>query len=1438
MQKSGLLILLAVRSAFAALSVSTSSVSNVDAMLHITGVTGGDCTILVDTANPPVNPIPDVDPAKYSGSNTCTGRVVSKQAISDGSGGFFVLIGTRVSDRALAISTTYYIKVTSGSENVTVTAIPETLGIGNSYPWAPPFDDSRFGNRGYPLSLADLAVKSKKTDPLTGVTYIPAVSATDMTGRTQPMPFGATNAPGTWTNPNNVVNADTSNASTTGANPIDVFPQCRYSFLDVPNTYWGFNDVGVKVWDKGANPYTVQLIKNGSVKGSFTVAPHSSSTFGLNTGTGMDGTYPAQFPQFPFAGWGGKFVIEQEDRCMGASGASSTATTGGVTTVTLSGTSMSSHFASTIGAGTPVQIAGTSALGCPNNICHAAGPPKDAATLVLQETLSSDVSGKDYTVMPWWIRVIPGAGGLQLGMQLDIAGAIMMEQPGPTSPEHNCGAVWTNGYGETGKFCLVQGGVSSTNWNIIYFYGTTTSGNPVSRFFWLGELPTSPFFAGAPRNFAREDIPHASDDYAPGFTWWNQSGIGIAFDPNNGKKFYIQMNGKTNAPVIYGLTYQGDLTENRGFNYGMQMFDPNGHTPLMGDCWQAGSPTCDRLSWEVEVHAANSVPAQIQALDSWYATYGAFYSWSCSLVNNLSGTSAYFRCTSGQNRATLVATFDTSSSPWTITNIIDTVTGRGSNQQIRFGGEHGIIGYEAPALANTLGLFNDFLNVPGDNLGGPYKLAFAAIKKRGAWSSDTSLPAAHDGSYDMACPPGNPFQSSLGASGNNCFTAKAPKFGWCNTQPNASEKGQWPCYSTGISIPNWTPANYSQPGCDGTSCDSTHSVQIKVGDNLIDTADLDGPSNEPMRVVQITADADPNYIDVVIERNADPEFNCDVVWQAAGDCTSHSVTYAHANGWQPFAAPSRVQVGRDAAWIVTGKTESGLVTQEVALNLLRKHSDLIQGLTPTTASWVGGYETGFSSAVPGPLTSLMNVPVAKMGQEMPTWHGATLRGTQAYVTSVGGVNYAFDSNAANDAAYAQESPSPFGSFTMTSTGAPNVYKVTYAKGGSISVADYKNFLPIIGAGRYHFREISGPSSDITSAPFGVCFAYKNNQCNVPGGTTVGDLYINLPSTSVAQASGACRVGQTWLLVPCALSKMPGAGMIRQSLWTKNDPVAGALTRGLGYGMNTPGAQYSYYTTAGITSTVGWVPVSMVAGWGTVPFLVQPPSLVDDSDTVHRTDRILYAVNVGGGHKYARALFGMTADYRCDGNWALVSGSLAWSGYNDQCATDGSGGYQFVGSDTLTPQSCASGCTVNVPLIPQTNNFVKVQYSSDGIAWSDGAIMTAYVGGVSSPSCAFNISPNTHNYAAAGGSQAITITASDPSCTWAVVDDAAWLTFDSLAGTGTGTIQAITDANAGDGRSATVTIAGKSFSATQQAPTAQTGIALSPGVAVTPGVRIQ
>jgi hypothetical protein len=88
-------------------------------------------------------------------------------------------------------------------------------------------------------------------------------------------------------------------------------------------------------------------------------------------------------------------------------------------------------------------------------------------------------------------------------------------------------------------------------------------------------------------------------------------------------------------------------------------------------------------------------------------------------------------------------------------------------------------------------------------------------------------------------------------------------------------------------------------------------------------------------------------------------------------------------------------------------------------------------------------------------------------------------------------------------------------------------------------------------------------------------------------------------------------------------------------------------------------------------------------------------------------------------------------------------------------------------------------------------------------------------------CSYSISPQNTTVGIAGASQAVNVTASI-GCAWTATSNAAFVTITSGAsGTGNGTVAYQVAANAGPGRSGTLTIAGQTFTVTQNGTAAPT-----------------
>ena len=107
----------------------------------------------------------------------------------------------------------------------------------------------------------------------------------------------------------------------------------------------------------------------------------------------------------------------------------------------------------------------------------------------------------------------------------------------------------------------------------------------------------------------------------------------------------------------------------------------------------------------------------------------------------------------------------------------------------------------------------------------------------------------------------------------------------------------------------------------------------------------------------------------------------------------------------------------------------------------------------------------------------------------------------------------------------------------------------------------------------------------------------------------------------------------------------------------------------------------------------------------------------------------------------------------------------------------------------------------------------------------GQTLTVTQTGSSSP-CSYVLNPTGHSVPAGGGPFPVTVTAGN-GCSWATIDLPEWITVTDGIGSGTGTLTLNVQANSGPARSATLTIAGQSFTVNQGTPTPTCAYSLNP-----------
>jgi hypothetical protein len=1281
--------------AYGAVTLSVVGVTQTQAVLQERGYSGA-CTIQISTDPTFTSPatIYDFNGAEYSGASTDTGR---PDTITLADGTRLVTIGHMNDDRALAEETTYYVSVSAcGSASARFTTVAPSNGTGTA--WPVPFNSSKWGNRGWPYTLAN-ALDAKGTqyiDPLTGVKLTAVNTANDFTWRypgaghfpVSPgtMSFSYYSGGAGWSNPANVVNGATSTASTSADSPIDLYPGASGGNGPWWNYWTATNDLGVKIWAgcsvSGGCPFTMCVFTNPATGCLGTpigiTAPQGSMVLVASSSSDPDTPWPSSFPSALFSGWGPGAMIGQENQPT-ASNCTLSASSG-VLTVD-SGFLGSSACAFNLALGTPgnrIYIAGSSPT-CTNNLCTVESLT-NAYSLTTVESVTAP-AGTSYTVLGWGVRIVPAltSGTLTIGAAYKQAGTEQPGQPG-AGPNADCSPqTFTSSQGKQMRLCTVYGANSGQ----YYLWGFTQDG--VSLPLWVGKIPSTSYFTGL--GFASNDIPQT----CCGVDFWQ-------FRPGtDAHTWYLYQNTQNNGSLyeLYKLTYTGSGSEGlTAFGYTLD--------PANAGIGPVRNVPSDYWTWSALTPGSSSLAAQIA---TFYPSYNASLFGNSFSLSSLAGTGAYFQNTyGGQNYGAWIAIIDLGTTPATLSNLIHTVDGTGTNGHMRFGGLHNVSAYPAVSPSPTAAITNNPLYGNNSSLlfGGPFEMPVAAVSRGGVWDTNTCLdwpigggsgfcPSAQE-TYDSTCPAGNPYQF-IGATGNQCVKMRVPKGGWCNKVPNAAESA-WPCPAPGSAMSGWNYSSYSQP------------FPLAVGDNFVFDMNGDGSGDpldqEHLRVVATDSVGDPGWLDIWVQRNAMWDY-CgynDPVNRPGNTGLDSANQMRHASGIQAFAAPPYLNGCNTGVFLVSGKTQSGQTLVEVGRSL-QGHGDLTPGESPGTVAWLSANSTTRQ----GSLTSVFAVPPPPQiqGLASPTFAGTSLPigngNIQAYVSTPGGVPWFADSNTLNN---------------NYGTGGLSARSLTHVSGniyliqalGTSNNTNYKEF-PMLGwAGRNVLLDVSGPSSagTLAATSYGMCYAYNANEC--VAGSAAGSVYVNVP---FMWDNGSCQAGQTWYNSPCVILGWPGTGGYRQMGWDRPD-MQGTRSRFLTYGFGGPGMATPYAEMEPISSTQAFLPPVINTPFGNVAWLVQLPTWTEDRS--NRTIGGGLKVQAPAGNAYARVHFGYSRFIGAVGS----PGNFYCSGRAEACNTSGSP-YSFD-SEISSGTACLSGCAITVPAMAPNLVYWQIQVSSNGTAWTN------------------------------------------------------------------------------------------------------------------------
>jgi hypothetical protein len=195
---------------------------------------------------------------------------------------------------------------------------------------------------------------------------------------------------------------------------------------------------------------------------------------------------------------------------------------------------------------------------------------------------------------------------------------------------------------------------------------------------------------------------------------------------------------------------------------------------------------------------------------------------------------------------------------------------------------------------------------------------------------------------------------------------------------------------------------------------------------------------------------------------------------------------------------------------------------------------------------------------------------------------------------------------------------------------------------------------------------------------------------------------------------------------------------------------------------------------------------------------------------------------------------------------VIPSACADLAFQPSFAAIGVGSNSGVISVTVTDQTCAWTAASSAGWLAFTGGSGagngSIQWSvtansgaqrSAGITAGNASFSVTQAGG-----CTTSISPASASFAASGGSSSVTVTASDPSCTWTATSPADWAAVNPASGAGNGTVSASVAANPGSGRGTSLSIAGQSFAVTQDGISAVVSGATIVGGVSSSGVAIQ
>lgn len=678
-----------------------------------------------------------------------------------------------------------------------------------------------------------------------------------------------------------------------------------------------------------------------------------------------------------------------------------------------------------------------------------------------------------------------------------------------------------------------------------------------------------------------------------------------------------------------------------------------------GDNYRLTSPRpADYLTWTNLTPGTSSKTVEDQVAAS--ITSNPFYKTamgsSASFVGVVGNYAVYSLGFGGvQNSPCFVIRFDLTTG--NLIQIADTMGG--SSTTGRWGGCHTV---QADGADDWLMVGASLLSGQSTSsyMNGPFETAVTSVYKGGAWNSNTSLTS----SDFYACTAGNPYESK-GATGNNCLKIRIPHEP-CSSYPTTSELADYPCpWDATKSMPQTL-----QPGDYLWMVSPDRFFNGKYEKLLVLSKTDIGSGAFELETMRAATCRGVPYYDGESERT-------------------------HANGW--FVAMSGTGLCAGNGWWIsaTGPTwypEDG--------NLTNQHGTFGSGLTPGQYTMTSaGSSSRFSRAMPDQIGLPRDYAQA---QSTSSFGGVSLTAgvdVQSYqnkgqwTAPVSEQGWALDVRHYNPSGgYGGELTSGVWSQTYSLvSGMSQTYKIDIY-GGQTSG---KIFPFVAWAGYNLLQDKSGPSSLITdSDTWKYCVARVAGECRP--GSAIGDAYVNVPK---ATTSTYCIVNQYSEQYPCLTNSYWFAAWGEQLAVDRDDPY-NRYVRRLTMGFTGPGRQYQFKNTH-VTPSGKWAFIE--TGWidGVRDEMMMMKMLPwPAKDSAARDYFTMLPVSLGVGTSKARIKFGYNSSFYCTSR-------------AEACVTDGSvAPFAFAQTDSLTPTTCSSGCTINIPALPGRILYYQIERLND------------------------------------------------------------------------------------------------------------------------------